>query len=59
MLLGRRGGCKRRGETGWGGVRVQSTVHPEMKWIIECKINTANNLGSPLFKKNEKLGRME
>lgn len=34
-------------------------VHPEMKWIIECGINTANNLGSLPFKKKEKLERME
>lgn len=27
-----------------------------MKWIIECGINTANNLGSPTFKKKEKNG---
>lgn len=38
---------------------VQSMVHPEMKWIIECGINTANNLGSPPFKEKEKLERME
>lgn len=27
-----------------------------MKWIIECGINTTNNLGSPTFKKKEKNG---
>ena len=43
MLLGDgdTGGAK-----GEGG-RDRSVVHPEMKWIIECGINTANNLGSP------------
>lgn len=30
-----------------------------MKWIIECGINTANNLGSPTFKKKEKNGANE
>ena len=44
------GGCKRRGEQRG---RVQSVVQPKMKWIIECGINTANNLVSPPFKKNE------
>lgn len=45
------GGCKGRGEARG---RVQSTVHPKMKWIIECGINTAKNLGSPPLKKKEK-----
>lgn len=27
---------------------VQSRVHPQMKWVIEWGINSANNLGSPL-----------
>lgn len=49
-----RGGRVRKGE-GEARGRVQSTMHPEMKWIIECGINTANNLGSPpLTKKEEK-----
>lgn len=43
---GGEGGTK-GGGGGEGGRRVQSTVHREMKWIIECGINTANNLGSP------------
>ena len=35
---------KRGGREGRRGARVQSTVYPEMKWIIECGINTANKL---------------
>lgn len=50
------GWCKGSGETRG---RVQSMVHPEMKWIIECGINTANNLGSPPFRKKEKLQNRE
>lgn len=26
--------------------RVQSTLRPKMRWIIECGINTANKLGT-------------
>lgn len=36
------------------GFKVQPTVHPEMKWVIECRINTANNLGSSSFKRRRK-----
>ncbi len=58
MLLGDgdRGDAERKGRH---RSRVQSIVHPKMKWIIECEINTANNLGSPLFRKNEKVERTE
>ena len=31
--------------------KVQSTVQPEMKWIIECGINTANKPRKPPFEK--------
>ena len=57
MLLGDRGQEAAEGRWEAGG-RVQSTVQPEMKWIIECGINTANNLGSPhpLFPKERKSG---
>ena len=48
MLLGdggRRAQKKKKGgREGRRGARVQSTVYPEMKWIIECGINTANKL---------------
>lgn len=50
MLLGtqRREGAKKRGGGGVGTrARVQSTLRPKMRWIIECGINTANSLGSP------------
>lgn len=55
MLLGDRD----RRVRGEARGRVQSMVHPEMKWIIECGINTANNLRSPPFRKKEKPERME
>lgn len=31
-------------ERGEAKGRVQPMVHPKMKWIIECRINTANKL---------------
>lgn len=59
------GGHKKRGGGRVGTrARVQSTLRPKMRWIIECGINTANDLGSPpttppLSKKKEKLERRE
>lgn len=51
MLLGtqRREGSKKKGGERREGTRakVQSTLRPKMRWIIECGINTANDLGSP------------
>lgn len=47
---GHRGGRaqKKGGERRVGTrARVQSTLRPKMRWIIECGINTANDLGSP------------
>lgn len=66
---GHRGGRapkKKGGERRVGTrARVQSTRRPKMRWIIECGINTANDLGSPpptpppLSKKKEKPERRE
>lgn len=36
------------------GFKVEPMTHPEMKWVIECRINTANNLGSSSFKRRKK-----
>lgn len=51
---------RQEGAKGWGRRRVGCS--PEMKWLIECRINSANNHGSPSthhpFRK-EKLERME
>lgn len=62
MPLGDRGGRvqSERGGEGQGSVYGA----PEMKWIIECGINTANKLGSPppplpSFEKKEKLERLK
>lgn len=63
---GHRGGRAQKkggGQVGTGA-RVQSTLRPKMRWIIECGINTANDLGSPptsppLLKKKEKPERRE
>lgn len=42
LVLGRVfGGAARRLRA-----RVQSTLRPKMRWIIECGINTANKLGT-------------
>lgn len=57
MLLcdGRQEGAKGEWWWVWGARgRVQSMMQPEMKWIIECGINTANSLGSPPFQKERK-----
>lgn len=60
------GGCKKKkgGRRVGTRARVQSTLRPKMRWIIECGINTANDLGSPptppsLLKKKEKPERRE
>lgn len=54
------GRLRREGVGGWRvrrGAGVQSMVHPKMKWIIECGINTANNLRSPPFQTERKTGK--
>lgn len=50
---GRQGGDGGAGRWG-GGLRFKPVVHPEMKWVIECRINTANNLGSSPFEKRKR-----
>lgn len=50
----RQEGTKKKEREGRRGARVQSTVYPEMKWIIECGINTANKLWRPPLSKKKR-----